>query len=177
MKERRGAGLLIFGALVLVAVAGGVSYWVTHRDQQSSLLVFHWVPGPGPLRIVGKQPFYNDGEDIAGMLDPRLLDQLRVMAIGGELRFVTDLSLRPRHAGALLLRSAPTAPITLKLADRRAAVYVEQGSGIAVFPEKSSLSGASIVLTPDERLTSFTFITDDGPGAGTSGGFSLASWW
>jgi hypothetical protein len=177
VKERRGAGLLIAGALAMVAVAGAIVWWGTHREQRHSVLVFHWIPGPAPLRVLGAPPWAGmKGENIEDTLDPRLLNLLRETAIGGELRMVTELFTPKPHAGALLLNSLPESPFSLNLVDRRAAVYIERGAGFAVFPDKSPPLGTTIALTPDKPLTMFTFLTTDPQGGGSSG-VTLATWW
>lgn len=174
--ERRGTGLLIFGALALAGVAGAVAWWATHRDQQSSLTVFHYLPGPAPLQIKGMQPMTpTDGEDMIELIDPRLLDLLRETIGGGELRWVSEMSTSYGGAVAVLLQNPPTAPLRIDLIDRRAAVYVEQGSGLAVIPEKAPLLGVTITLTPDQPLRRFTFSVLE-KNAGRGGSF-MVKWW
>jgi hypothetical protein len=178
--KRHGGSLLVIGALVLLGGTGGFIYWVTHRDHKSSLLVFHWVPGPGPLKILGAPPFYTAGQDIADTLDPRLLELLHERAVGGELRLITEfVPSRRLKAGAcaLLLQNPPTGSLTMSLLDRRAALYVDRGSGLVIFPEQSAVSGATIVLKHDASMGFFRFSTNDGRGSGTDNGIVVASWW
>jgi hypothetical protein len=80
--KRHGGSLLVIGALVLLGAAGGIVYWLIHRNQQSCVMVFHWIPGPAPLKILDRD-VEDKPEDIAKQLDPRLLDLLHEMNIGG----------------------------------------------------------------------------------------------
>ena len=179
--HRRGGGLLLsIGALILVGSAGGFAYWITHREQKSSLLIFHWVPGPGPLKLLGAPPYYPSGEDLLPTLDPRLLDLLRENAGGGELRLMAEFATSKRlksGACAVLLTNLPTAPLTVALVDRRASLYIDQGAGLQVLPESSSATGATIVLTLDSSKNFFKYATNDGRGSGTDGGVVPCTWW
>jgi len=179
-KERRGGILLVLGALVMLGTSGAITCWVLHRDRRTNLTVFHWIPRPGPLRILGGPPWTsNKGDNYTGALDPRLLDHLRAMGIGGELRLVADIYV-PKECSegshALLLQTLPTGPIPLNLKKRGVAVYFEDPPGSLLSPEEAQASGIRMVLTPDKPLKLFNF-SISGPVVNTSGGVALATWW
>lgn len=174
MAERRGGALLILGALVMLGVTGAIVYWATQRDRKSQMMVFHWVPAMGELKVLGSRP----DQDIAATLDPRLLDVLRGSGMGGELRFVATVPIpavyKP-HVGALLLQNVPTGPISLKMAPKGATLCVEDMPGLIGTYEKLYNAGLGIELTPNNPFTGFNFKMTGATLSST--GWAAASWW
>ena len=176
-SERRGGWLLLLAAVATIAVAGAIVYWATHRERRSTLYIFHWVPGTGPVTILETH-----GVDLSATLDPKLRDLLKRNTPGGELRLVGELNTRIAKkpmAYALVLENMPSLPVTVVMFDTDVAVYVEKPAGFLVYPAEAKPGKASITLGPSKVVSQagwFDFLIYDSHGAGSSGALQLG-WW
>jgi len=143
------------GILGITVIGAFLVYRGVFKPRTAQLIVFHWIPGPTPLKVLGTPPFAGQVRaDMETHVDSRLMTLLRETGIGGELR-VVGMIISGRSGelgdGAILLRTAPVAPFAVSLVDSEAAIYIDQMPGFAAFPKTAPPTGSAVTFSPGKN--------------------------